>query len=187
MKRVRYLLIGVLVLGCTAREPAAVRQNPIVSQFEHIHADAKEFRRDIEFINDKIERPPKSADPKYVAKAWSLVLDAFRNNRGLEGAQSDLLSLVLDAPPSDTSAAMASVEFVTRSLPTAAFMLDLVRREKRIRKDLDDAVENATLAIARDQLSSRETQEISAFVTLIKREFEAADKATKRTLPSPSK
>jgi len=48
-------------------------------------------------------------------------------------------------------------------LPTAAIILDLVQREKRLRKDLNEAVENATLAVARDQLSSREMTEINRF------------------------
>ena len=100
---------------------------------------------------------------KYVGKAWSLIFDAFRNNRGLEGANADLALLIVDAPPSDTLAAIDSVEYVTRSLPTAAIILDLVQREKRLRKDLNEAVENATLAVARDQLSSREMAEISRF------------------------
>ncbi len=92
-----------------------------------------------------------------------MIFDAFRNNRGLEGANADLALLIVDAPPSDTLAAIDSVEYVTRSLPTAAIILDLVQREKRLRKDLNEAVENATLAVARDQLSSREMTEINRF------------------------
>jgi hypothetical protein len=82
-----------------------------------------------------------------------------------------LARLILDAPQSDASVAIASVEFVTKALPTMAILLELITKEKRLRKDLDDAIENATLALARDHLSSREMREVGAFATLIKREW----------------